>query len=288
MRSFNSARDGRSSWIALLIHFEGDTQRDRVKDAAYAAIANAKYYGEKKCFSFETYVTIHQEAYKDLEQYGETISEDKRVWDLLQGIKDPTAKAARETVLATPHLRNSFTNAVTHLAPSLQLNLSVQDPWNISVTNTSAGQGDSNHGGRGGCWGHVQGRGRGGESGGWNIYLGSYSPEQWRKLSAGDKKHATEGHQRSAEQRTASVAQGTQHCNLSLIGTSIGGGSVLEPDAQTQITIPTAITDTQSTSQSQARGEKRSNPESVGSHIFGDDLLRLLLHPGCQSPISPP
>lgn len=155
MHSFNSTSDGRSSWLTLLNHFEGDTQWDQVKDAAYAAIANAKYYGEKKHFSFETYATIHQEAYEDLEQYGETIFEDKRVWDLLQGIRDPTVKAPRESVLATPHLRNNFTNAVTHLATSLQLILSVQDPRNISVTNTSGGGGGSNCGGRG------TGRGRG-------------------------------------------------------------------------------------------------------------------------------
>jgi hypothetical protein len=71
-----------------------------VKDAAYAAIANVKYHREKKRFSFETYITIHQEAYEDLEQYGELISQDKRVRDLLAGIKDSMAKAAKETVLA--------------------------------------------------------------------------------------------------------------------------------------------------------------------------------------------
>lgn len=63
MRAFNSTRNGRSAWLALINHFEGDAQRDRVKDQAYASIVAAKYYGERKKFSFETYVTIHQEAY---------------------------------------------------------------------------------------------------------------------------------------------------------------------------------------------------------------------------------
>jgi hypothetical protein len=84
------------------MHFEGDAQRDRAKDATCAAISDAKYYSEKKRFSFETYVTIHQVAYEDLEQYGKPISEDKQARDLLQG-KDPAAKAAKETVLPTPH-----------------------------------------------------------------------------------------------------------------------------------------------------------------------------------------
>lgn len=59
MRAFNATRNGRSSWQALINHFEGDTQRDPVKDHACAAVAAAKYYGERKRFSFETYVTIH-------------------------------------------------------------------------------------------------------------------------------------------------------------------------------------------------------------------------------------
>jgi hypothetical protein len=79
MRSFNATHNGRGAWLALLAHFEGDAQKDRVKDNAYSAIAAAKYYGERKKFSFETYVTIHQEAFEDLEQYGEHVSEEKRV-----------------------------------------------------------------------------------------------------------------------------------------------------------------------------------------------------------------
>jgi len=63
MRSFNATRNGRASWQALVNHFEGDAQKDRVKDHAYAAIAAAKYYGDHKKFSFETYVTIHQDSY---------------------------------------------------------------------------------------------------------------------------------------------------------------------------------------------------------------------------------
>ena len=88
MRAYNATRNGRASWQALINHFEGDAQRDRVKDHAYAAIAAAKYYGDRKKFTFETYVTIHQDSYADLSQYGEIVSEEKRVRDLLQGIKD--------------------------------------------------------------------------------------------------------------------------------------------------------------------------------------------------------
>jgi len=122
-------------------------------------------------------VTIHQDAYVDLLQNDEIISEEKRVRDLLQGIKDnsATTNAAKGPILATPTLRNSFENAVAHLATTLQLSMSVNDTRNISASNTQGHQqgggfqgGRNNSCGRAGC-----GRGRGR-----NIYLGSYSPEQ--------------------------------------------------------------------------------------------------------------
>jgi len=59
IRSFNTSRNGRAAWQALLDHYEGDAQKDRVKDAAYASIAQACYFGDRKRFSFETYITIH-------------------------------------------------------------------------------------------------------------------------------------------------------------------------------------------------------------------------------------
>ena len=121
MRSFNATINGRAAWVALVHHFEGDAQRDKVKDQTYAAIAAAKYYGKKKRFTFETYVTIHQDTYADLEQYGEVISEEKRVRDLLANIKDNSAaaNAAKGSILATPTLRNNYSNAVAHLSTTL-------------------------------------------------------------------------------------------------------------------------------------------------------------------------
>jgi hypothetical protein len=178
IRAFNNTRNGRQAWISLITHFEGDVQRDRVKDHAYSSIAATRYYGDRKKFSFMIYVTIHQDAYTDLEQYGEIISEEKRVRNLLVGIKDnsPAANAAKGTILATPTLRTSFANAVAHLATMLQLSQSYQDNRNVSGVATSKTGGGE---GRGQGRGRGKGRGRGGR--GRNIYLGCYSPDAWRK-----------------------------------------------------------------------------------------------------------
>ncbi|MFN9959000.1 MAG: hypothetical protein ACK55I_38400, partial [bacterium] len=66
--------------------------------------------------------------------------EEKRVRDLLQGIKDPSINAAKEAILANANLRSNFTSAVTHLATSLQLNLSLQDSRNIGSITSGSGR----------------------------------------------------------------------------------------------------------------------------------------------------
>jgi len=206
----------------------------------------------KKKFTFETYVSIHQEAYADLEQYGEVISEEKRVRDLLANIKDNSAvaNAAKGTILATPNLRTSFTNAVAHLATTLQLGQS-QDTRNISSTTSSQYRG----GKRGG---RSQGRGQGGQGGrggrgrGRNIYLGSYTPEAWQKLSSEDKKRVIEGREKSAQQ------QQSQHQGR--------GGGATRQVATVETNMDNAML--QGTLQgSAAVSEKRINTEAAGSQM---------------------
>jgi len=262
MRAYNATRNGRQAWLALLNHFEGDAQRDRVKDAAYASIAAARYYGEKKKFTFETYVTIHQDAYADLEQYGEIISEEKRVRDLLANIKDnsPAANAAKGTVLATPNLRTNFSNAVAHLATTLQLGQS-QDTRNISSTNTNKGGARGGRGGRG-RGGRSQGRGRGR-----NIYLGSYAPDAWYKLSSEDKKRVIEGRAKSAEQQSQNHQGRGRGASRQVAAVSAEDGqdtTTLSTHHQTNMDNAVLNGALQG---SAATGEKRPNTETAGSQM---------------------
>lgn len=229
MKQFDTTRNGRATWLSLLTYYEGTAARDCVKEAAYAAKSNAKYYGEKKKFSFDTYVNIHQEAYQDLHQNDETIPEDKRVRDLLTGIKDASLNAAKQTIMAMPTLRTDFAAAVSHLATSLQMNAALlPDVRNISTT-TSSGRGGgrgSNNRGRG------RGRGKGRGNGGRNIYLGNYNAAQWRALSVEDKKKVREGCKRSAEQQSHTPTT----INVSHVTTANQ-----DPDAQSTVTTPTAV-----------------------------------------------
>jgi hypothetical protein len=78
--------------------------------------------------------------------------------------------------------------------------MSLQDTRNISSANIGSARSRGRGRGRGG------GSGRGGRGRGRNIYLGSYSPDQWRKLSSEDKKRVQEGRQKSAEKKAAKQA----------------------------------------------------------------------------------
>ncbi len=288
IRSFNNARNGRAAWLALLDHYEGDAQRDRVKDAAYAAIAQARYFGDRKRFSFETYVTIHQDAYEDLEQYGQVISADKRVRDLLQGIKDPKANAAKETILANNHLRNDFTSAVTHLATSLQLQGSISDTNPRNVSGLQSGRGGGRQGrGRGRGRSQAQGRGRGR---GRNIYLGSYSPEQWAALSQEDKQRVRDGRANSA----ASAASGQNQLQKNTQGTAKRNLSAVTIEEQQQDDVVSALTtgtalnqapqqgqrtDTSTAGQSMSR-RQRINSIMTTNRSSSDNRLREIHHVG--------
>jgi hypothetical protein len=46
MKQCSNTRNVRAAWLALLAYYERNTACNRVKESAYAAIANAKYHGE--------------------------------------------------------------------------------------------------------------------------------------------------------------------------------------------------------------------------------------------------
>ncbi len=73
---------------------------------------------------FENYYWQHQEAYQDLEMYGEIISQNKKVNDFLRGITDPTCAVAKGIVLTTPAYIHDFTAAASYIASMLNITLS--------------------------------------------------------------------------------------------------------------------------------------------------------------------
>ena len=122
---------------------------NRNKEAAYTSIAHAEYLGNRCNFTFEMFVTLHQQAHLDLERYGEAIPESKKVRDLLAGIKDGNVLVDKLAVQASPLFLNDFTLTTNFLATELDTGTK------RSIRNISQVEA------RGGYQGRGQGRGRG-------------------------------------------------------------------------------------------------------------------------------
>jgi len=189
-----------------------------------------------------------------------SFSPDKRVRDLLQGIKDPKANAAKETILANNHLWNDFSTAVTHLATSLQLQGSISDNGTRNVNGTQSGRGcgqGCGKGSRGGRGGKGHGRGKGGR----NIYLGCYSPEQWQALSKEDEQWVRDGRAASAASQASTTVTGG-NAKRNIAGLTVEEDTVsaitttTAPVAQSAVVASAQATDTSTASQSMSRRQR--------------------------------
>ena len=80
MQEHDKKQDGCKSLVAL---YEGDSVINRNKEAAYASITHAEYLGDRHNFTFEMFVTLHQQAHLELGKYVEAIPESKKVRDQL-------------------------------------------------------------------------------------------------------------------------------------------------------------------------------------------------------------
>ena len=127
-----------------------------MKEAAYKALSNVQYTGEKNNFTFENYVNVHQKAYAELEHYNEPVLPMKQVRDFLSGIKDRQLKAATAVVRATETLSSELTAAANYISLFTDAQAKPR-ARNLSQVDTD-GRGRGRGRGRGG-------RGRGAEEG---------------------------------------------------------------------------------------------------------------------------
>jgi hypothetical protein len=182
MHIYDQARNGRAAWKALVQHYEGPTEQNKVIEAAYNTICNATYQGERRNWTFESYYQAHQEAHYDLDLYGEVVTENKKVTDFLRGISDPTCNVAKGIVLATPEYLNDFTKAVLYIASMLNVTLINQNQSqrrNISNVNTKN-----------------RGKGKGHKK-----LTRSYSPAEWRALSNEEREKVLDAHAKAKTER---------------------------------------------------------------------------------------
>jgi hypothetical protein len=102
IKAYDRTKNDRGAVLALCHQCEGTSAIQTRKAAAYAKIASARYSGQKRQFSFDNYVEMHQVA--DLD---EPVPETKKVTDFLAGITDVRLSNAKDLILGdTQKLQN--------------------------------------------------------------------------------------------------------------------------------------------------------------------------------------
>lgn len=108
-------RNGREAYMALKLHYLGDSYQARIRAAA-DAVLQKMYYDGARSFTFESYITTLQKAFTDLESTGEVVAEERKVRVLLRGITASSMAAAVATVTANHHLKASYQIAANYLS----------------------------------------------------------------------------------------------------------------------------------------------------------------------------
>jgi hypothetical protein len=160
IKPFARGKDGRGAWLAFKAHYLGSSQLDTMANKAESRLENATYHGEKPCYSFETHVSIHQQAHKQINlATGTTWTTREKVRKLPLSIQAKDMMVAVATVKANPALRGSWAETVNFLrdfvgpVPSEQRNIS-----DISAEHRYRQGGRDGRGGRGGGRGNRGGR----------------------------------------------------------------------------------------------------------------------------------
>jgi hypothetical protein len=105
-------RNGRDAYMLLFDHFIGPNNVGNMASEADTKLTSTLYNGDKKRFTWETYVRIHTEQHavlNVLKDYGYTgIDDSSKVRYLLKGIKISEPDVCKAQVMASPSLRDAF------------------------------------------------------------------------------------------------------------------------------------------------------------------------------------
>lgn len=230
--SHERTRNGRGAIKSLISHYEGESNMSKTKQQAYDDMTNLVYSGERRNFTFETYVNRHSKAHMILAEYNETLAESKKVDDFLRGIQDPSTVmlAGKANVYGSSSMRNSFSEASNYLS-NFVLATPKTNTRRIGALESSSGRGrgrgrfTTRGSGRGGRTGGRHGtRGGGGRS---NLTARNYTADQWSALSKEQKdliiKLRNESRSPGSSKRSASSVNTADSTNDSSSGPTNAG-----------------------------------------------------------------
>ena len=171
-------------------HYLGEAYISRMCASADKTMETAFYDGRCWSFTYKKYCEILIQAFNDVEETGEDVTEERKMRTFLKRLNDPCCEAAKHTIRVTPNLRNSIANAMDLVAEVLGNIASFTNPecCNVSVQESLRALTEGGRGGNRGCGGRGGRGSRGGHGGGRgsnamfcddkivNCY---YSPHEW-------------------------------------------------------------------------------------------------------------
>jgi hypothetical protein len=110
IKTLQKGKNGRLAYEFLFYHYLGPNNFGNMANAAKTKLSGTLYNGEKKRFTWETYVRIHTEqnsVLNGLNEYGYSgIDDSSKVHHLLKGIKTTELDVCKAQVMASPTLRD--------------------------------------------------------------------------------------------------------------------------------------------------------------------------------------
>jgi hypothetical protein len=148
IKSSLSIRNGRDAYMLLFDHFLGPNNVGNMASYAETKLTSTLYNGEKKRFTWETYVRIHTEQHSvlnGLEDYGYAgIDDSSKFRHLLKGIKTTELDVFKAQVMASPSLCDYFA-APVELYSTFIKQLKAENPQlNVSEVSFARGKAGKN------------------------------------------------------------------------------------------------------------------------------------------------
>jgi hypothetical protein len=112
--AFARENDGRGAHRSLSTHYLGVSFQAMICAQADKKLESAFYDGRSRSSTFESYCSLLQHLFTDLEQAGDPLSELRKIRFFLKGIWDPRLQSCKDIIVGTPALWVTFDSAVTY------------------------------------------------------------------------------------------------------------------------------------------------------------------------------
>ena len=158
---FLRSKNGRGAYLALQANYFGSDYVAKVVSDADQTVSTIYYDGKARNFTWDKFTERLNQAFTDLQDNGETLTERKKIRTLLTAVRDPALATAVELVDSQPENYSTFEKAKSYIKRRINANASrIPHTRTVAAANSGRGGGRGGRGGRGG-----PGRGRGGRGG---------------------------------------------------------------------------------------------------------------------------